>query len=304
MADLSRRGADVVGVSFGGREFQRLYYETKYERRGALIYTIFRHAFLDLSASDDCTIARVFRDELSANGSGKAILEVCSVGGGPGTDAAGVVAANSHFLGFRPMAATAPLALRAAAAAAAATVTAAKKAKAEADTVSMRCDARRVAHAKRALKAAASKAATPTAAEIIDGGEDSQRHAAAAASAAAAAARAADEVTRAVGAWAAAVEAEKKTKGAAPAAADASPPPPAAAGVRVSLLDSEPQWRAYLPTLSALFAPHGVAVEFGTCDVTAGLGGAVASGQGAPDDGKPDNNAAIDPARLSRTDLW
>ena len=90
--------ADTTGVQFRGREFQRLYLESKYVRRASLIYQLLGTV---LEASGPSAAKELFTAQLTAAGSGKQRLEVCSVGGGPGTDAAGVVVANQRWLGFR-----------------------------------------------------------------------------------------------------------------------------------------------------------------------------------------------------------
>ena len=140
------RVADTVGVSFSGREFQRQYYASKFALRGELVYSIFRHAFASAGAGDQTALRRVFERELTARGSGRRALRVCSVGGGPGTDAAGVVAANRDFLGFgrAGSAASSPLALAKAEA-----VASARAAAAAAAAASEQAEARRAAHAKR-----------------------------------------------------------------------------------------------------------------------------------------------------------
>jgi hypothetical protein len=105
--------ADVVGVSFKGRAFQKLYFQDKFCRRGLLVYRIFQAALSGggigggagtaavPSAGPWAAVGAVFARELTVGGSGKRRLAVCSLGGGPGTDAAGIVWANKHFLGFK-----------------------------------------------------------------------------------------------------------------------------------------------------------------------------------------------------------
>ena len=90
--------ADTTGVLFRGREFQRLYLESKYVRRASLIYQLLGTV---LEAPGPSAAKELFTAQLTAAASGKQRLEVCSVGGGPGTDAAGVVVANQRWLGFR-----------------------------------------------------------------------------------------------------------------------------------------------------------------------------------------------------------
>lgn len=109
--------ADTEGVSFAGRAFQRTYFESKFERRALLVYRILRAGTANAAApgatsggagSDGVgrgfpgwqSVQEAFIAELTAAGSGKMGLSVLSVGGGPGTDAAGVVAANRDLLKF------------------------------------------------------------------------------------------------------------------------------------------------------------------------------------------------------------
>ena len=82
--------ADVKGVSFKGRAMQKLYFETKFVRRGRLIYDICKEFFAE----------KVKLPQQKK-------LVVSCLGGGPGNDAAGVVAANCRFLGYLPTPATA-----------------------------------------------------------------------------------------------------------------------------------------------------------------------------------------------------
>ena len=134
--------ADTTGVQFRGREFQRLYLESKYVRRASLIYQLLGTV---LEAPGPSAAKELFTAQLTAAGSGRHRLEVCSVGGGPGTDAAGVVVANQRWLGFRAGSArSAPPAA----------LTAARAAAAEAAKVAATARERSEAHARRAAATA------------------------------------------------------------------------------------------------------------------------------------------------------
>eukprot|EP00037_Helgoeca_nana_P011369 m.102033 g.102033 ORF g.102033 m.102033 type:complete len:539 (+) comp20791_c0_seq1:228-1844(+) len=140
--------ADTVGISFKGRAFQRLYFETKFQRRGQLLFDIITRG-LDVQSTDaDCVAVReLFTKELTCHGSGKTNLLVCSVGGGPGTDAAGLVLANELCLGFFPHVPLPPDESPTTAAAAAAH-THAESTAAESEL----CERRREAHIRRTAK--------------------------------------------------------------------------------------------------------------------------------------------------------
>jgi hypothetical protein len=270
--------ADTTGVQFRGREFQRLYLESKYVRRASLIYQLLGTV---LEAPGPSAAKELFTAQLTAAGSGRHRLEVCSVGGGPGTDAAGVVVANQRWLGFRAGSArSAPPAA----------LTAARAAAAEAAKVAATARERSEAHARRAAATAdkagslreeeatalAAAAASPAAAARALKATAACDKAAAAAAAAAASATAAAEATAAadgrLAAAAAAVAplaaaANEGGVGGAGGEAEAV----AAAPLHLSLLDLEPQWKSYTHTLAQLFAPRGASVGFEVCDVaTAG----------------------------------
>jgi hypothetical protein len=43
LKDLATRGSDVEGISFAGEALHYVYFQTKFERRGLLIYHILKH---------------------------------------------------------------------------------------------------------------------------------------------------------------------------------------------------------------------------------------------------------------------
>jgi len=287
--------ADTTGVQFRGREFQRLYLESKYVRRASLIYQLLGTV---LEAPGPSAAKELFTAQLTAAGSGKQRLEVCSVGGGPGTDAAGVVAANQRWLGFRaggarsapPAALTAARAVVAEAAKAAATARErseahARRAAATADKVSSLREAEATALAAAATSpAAAARALKATAA--CDKAAAAAAAAADSATAAAEATAAADGRLAAATAAVAPLAAAAKEGGAGSAAGSAAgggaggaaggasgdSDAVAAAPLHLSLLDLEPQWKSYTHTLAQLFAPRGASVGFEVCDVAAAGG--------------------------------
>jgi hypothetical protein len=63
--------SDTLGVSFAGAAFQEKYFATKFQRRGTLLYEVL------------CDLSLTFLDSTMIN--------VASFGGGPGTDASGLV---------------------------------------------------------------------------------------------------------------------------------------------------------------------------------------------------------------------
>ena len=292
--------ADTVGVSFRGRAFQQLYYETKYARRGQLVHDILERLLGDRSSDRARATRRLLRNELTAKRSGKARLTVCSVGGGPGTDAAGVVAANANFLGFLPAAAAAVSTAESALADIAASYRVARKAAADRRAASELAETRRAAHGRRAasrrkeMGAVEDASAAATAAANNDDGSatakqreaavkatgalERARESAAAADACSARSEVAADAARVAAADAAAT-AERVSKEALVCARAASAAAPPSAGeterarLHISLLDFEPQWGGYAPTLAALFRPRHATVDFSTCDVCAPLSG-------------------------------
>jgi len=93
--DLSTT-SDRDGVSFKGRPFQLLYFDKKFNARALLVFALFE----EILAGPPSQARAAFESQLTASGSGKASLDVCCIGGGPGNDAAGLVCLNEHFLGF------------------------------------------------------------------------------------------------------------------------------------------------------------------------------------------------------------
>ena len=296
--------ADTTGVSFRGRAFQQLYYETKYARRGQLVHDILERLMGDRSSDRARATRRLLRAELTAKRSGKARLTVCSVGGGPGTDAAGVVAANANFLGFLPAPAAAAVSTAESALAdIAASYRVARKAAADQRAASELAETRRAAHGRRAasrrkeMGAAEDASAAAAAGVHCDGSTTAKqrkaagqravkaaatleraRESAAAADACSARSEVAADAARVAAANAAAT-AERVSKEAlvcARAASAAVQPDNgegAHARLHISLLDFEPQWGGYAATLAALFRPRHATVDFSTCDVCAPLSG-------------------------------
>ena len=82
MVEASRRSkelstsSDKVGVNFAGAAFQSLYFDSKFVRRGSLMYGLFHYVFgppeLGGSGEDAATLRRVFERALSARGRGDA----------------------------------------------------------------------------------------------------------------------------------------------------------------------------------------------------------------------------------------
>ena len=305
--------ADTTGVSFRGRAFQKLYFETKYARRGQLVHDVLARLLGDRSSADARTVRHLLRAELTAKRSGKPQLTVCSVGGGPGTDAAGVVAANALLLGFLPAAAQAAVSTAESALSdIAASYRVARKIAADTQAASALAEKRRAAHGRRAasrraeVDAAAGASATAAAAAAANGDgsatakqreatgraavkalgtlERARETAAAADECLARSEVAADAAGAAADAAATAERASKKAlvsgrRRAADAAAATPDTPGGGVGggererarLHISLLDFEPQWGAYEPTLAELFRPLHATVDFSTCDVCAPL---------------------------------
>eukprot|EP00282_Hemiselmis_andersenii_P029987 CAMPEP_0169463248 /NCGR_PEP_ID=MMETSP1042-20121227/20005_1 /TAXON_ID=464988 /ORGANISM="Hemiselmis andersenii, Strain CCMP1180" /LENGTH=296 /DNA_ID=CAMNT_0009575965 /DNA_START=80 /DNA_END=966 /DNA_ORIENTATION=+ len=107
LAELSQRGSDTKGVSFAGDALHHLYFSTKFERRGILLYRILAHLLVSSTSSNVKTQGEMaacgaaLRAGICRQESGKTELLAVSVGGGPGTDASGLYWANKHFLGFK-----------------------------------------------------------------------------------------------------------------------------------------------------------------------------------------------------------
>ena len=268
--------ADKTGVSFRGREFQRLYFEQRYVRRATLIYQLIGSVLSSGGAARD-----LFVSELTAAGGDKRKLEVCSVGGGPGTDAAGLVAANSRWLGFAPGGGAwateadtadekrAHAAVRAAAAEAAKAAAVARE-RSEAHAKRARSTAAKAASLREAAVTAAASASAAAAAKATAACDKAEAAAAAAAESAAAAASAASAAEakhKAAAADLALAVSAREGGGEGGAGRDGE----AAVSLHVSLLDNEAQWKSYTATLGRTFAPHGATVDFGVCDVTAPL---------------------------------
>ena len=102
LAALATRCADTTGVSFAGAALHAAYYDAKFVRRGALLYRALQ-ACLDARS---CAGATLLAEQLTASGAGPARrrLRVASLGGGPGTDVAGLFWAERHLFRFGPAA--------------------------------------------------------------------------------------------------------------------------------------------------------------------------------------------------------
>jgi hypothetical protein len=99
LAALATRAADRTGVSFAGAALHRAYYDEKFARRGGLLYRLMC-ACVDARACPDG--AALLAAQLTCAGAGAARprLRVASLGGGPGTDVAGLFWAERHVLRF------------------------------------------------------------------------------------------------------------------------------------------------------------------------------------------------------------
>jgi hypothetical protein len=85
LKDLST-GSDVVGVSFAGDPLQHLYYSTKFERRGILMYAILSRLLGNPQThalAPELFECRRAIQPLLTHACGRPTLQVVSVGGGP-----------------------------------------------------------------------------------------------------------------------------------------------------------------------------------------------------------------------------
>lgn len=230
-------------------------------------------------------------------------MEVCSLGGGPGNDAAGWVAANAQWLGFVPAAATHTqgdhdtAAARDALKAARQEAAAAAAALAKAEERSAQHERRAKSTAAKAvhLRDTATAAAELVAAASANSPNPSACHARASSkahsaskdadTAAAAAASALSVATEAKAEAAAAIARNEAAKAALAQALHKKPRTNAGGDptaedeqssttlrLHVSLLDREPQWKHYTSTLARYFEPMGASVDFSPCDVVASMG--------------------------------
>ena len=92
--DLSTN-ADIDGISFSGRALHHLYYNTKFKRRGWLTYTVVKLAQQPTRPWQRTLHAMLA--SLAYSPAQPGALRVCSLGGGPGTDAASLSWINQHF---------------------------------------------------------------------------------------------------------------------------------------------------------------------------------------------------------------
>jgi hypothetical protein len=92
--DLST-SADIDGISFSGRALHHIYYNTKFKRRGWLTYLVFKVAQQPKLPWQQTL--RAMLASLAHQPGQSGALRVCSLGGGPGTDAASLSWINQHF---------------------------------------------------------------------------------------------------------------------------------------------------------------------------------------------------------------
>jgi hypothetical protein len=102
LAALATRSADTTGVSFAGAALHAAYYDAKFVRRGALLYRTLQACLEPRS----CSGATALAEQLTAASAGpsRRRLRVASLGGGPGTDVAGLFWAERHLFRFGPAA--------------------------------------------------------------------------------------------------------------------------------------------------------------------------------------------------------
>jgi hypothetical protein len=225
--------SDSTGVSFRGRAFQSMYIKQRFTRRAELVFTVLQSILSSSKSGGEWSEAKtILNSELTAHGSHKNELVVCSIGGGPGTDAAGIVAANNAFLGFAPTFVptdTKPsnhgdrnqiipkiTGSRVSKFVQSKVLTRQQKAELE---IVLAATAAENTKAKKSSRPAVSKC------------KQSEKHHQ----------RGANE-----GGW---VDGERNPR------------------LRVALFDKEPQWRAYTSTLSTIFGASNCALSFDTCDV-------------------------------------
>lgn len=89
--------SDVHGVSFAGVDFQRAYFDSKFERRGLLCYSLFEAIFAGPDTPLRACCSALTEDARAAAGV-TTPLQIMSYGGGPGTDASGLAFVQEHFL--------------------------------------------------------------------------------------------------------------------------------------------------------------------------------------------------------------
>lgn len=250
--------ADKIGVSFRGRIFQRMYFEAKFVRRATLVHQFFALVFSTSQEKGNpwSEIRNALEIELTRV-SGKSSLQICCVGGGPGNDAAGFLAADEDFIHFarsRKMPNNTNNALhdksgisnsRALASAEAAFKIATERAR---------------AHSERAQKVFAKYGGTLMPADI-----EKVKCAEASAAAYAKAAQLAEAEAVELRQMQQHCIAEHAPKADSTNINKEVPP------LEITLLDIEPQWRAYTGTLNRFMETRGASVSFALCDVCNGL---------------------------------
>ena len=103
LADIATRSSALatnrctVGVSFAGSAFQSNYYETKFTRRASLLHAL----LVDLKLSFDVESSSSLLLASSSHARRSSVCQVASFGGGPGTDAAGLVTLRRESLWYQ-----------------------------------------------------------------------------------------------------------------------------------------------------------------------------------------------------------
>eukprot|EP00747_Dinoflagellata_sp_TGD_P117786 gnl/TRDRNA2_/TRDRNA2_172676_c3_seq1.p1 gnl/TRDRNA2_/TRDRNA2_172676_c3~~gnl/TRDRNA2_/TRDRNA2_172676_c3_seq1.p1 ORF type:complete len:407 (-),score=61.23 gnl/TRDRNA2_/TRDRNA2_172676_c3_seq1:96-1316(-) len=105
--------ADQRGVSFRGAAMHYVYFDTKFVLRGGLLYTAMHRMLASERAvwkaaksvvedrrGQEFCYQQQLRQRLVCTGARKRLV-VASLGGGPGTDASGLLWANEHFLRYK-----------------------------------------------------------------------------------------------------------------------------------------------------------------------------------------------------------
>ncbi|EKX33410.1 hypothetical protein GUITHDRAFT_147948 [Guillardia theta CCMP2712] len=82
LANLAH-GQDTKGIKFSGEALHHLYYSTKFERRGLLLYSIVGN-ILNPNSSVVPDLRSALQKSLTKSMSSKPLLRVASIGGGPG----------------------------------------------------------------------------------------------------------------------------------------------------------------------------------------------------------------------------
>lgn len=56
LKDLATRGSDTVGIDFSSEPLQYLYFSTKFERRGLLMYSVLQHVMKTTEVNDSALL--------------------------------------------------------------------------------------------------------------------------------------------------------------------------------------------------------------------------------------------------------